>query len=196
MRTSIPADLKRRVLIESGYRCVHPNLSRDARRTSIILSRIHTEKGHRYENLVALCPNCHRMAETGIIDRKALRIYKSLLRAAHDRFSQFEMDVLFALVQQPTQGPTEWPTYLNLLIKRLVDAQLVALSPHPGGTVAILGLQVSPSPSSNHPGRARVSGKPWLCHEDLFGRGARYRRPQYRTPREGTSEARSFGNQN
>jgi hypothetical protein len=37
---------------------------------------------HAYENLIALCPNCHRRAGSGEIDRKALRIYKARLAAS------------------------------------------------------------------------------------------------------------------
>jgi hypothetical protein len=39
-------------------------------------------KSHDFENLIALCPNCHRRADAGEIDRKALRWYKSRLSAA------------------------------------------------------------------------------------------------------------------
>jgi hypothetical protein len=37
---------------------------------------------HTFENLIALCPNCHRRAERGDIDRKSLRLYKARLAAA------------------------------------------------------------------------------------------------------------------
>lgn len=34
-------------------------------------------RSHEYENLIALCPNCHRQADTGDIDKKSLREYKN-----------------------------------------------------------------------------------------------------------------------
>ena len=58
-------------------------------------------KEHNYENLIALCPNCHRLADRGRIDRKSLRMYKANLRYAHDRFSQLEVDLLFQLYKIP-----------------------------------------------------------------------------------------------
>jgi hypothetical protein len=39
---------------------------------------------HRFEDLIALCPNCHQMADRGEIDRKSLRLYKARLAAAFD----------------------------------------------------------------------------------------------------------------
>lgn len=37
---------------------------------------------HEYENLIALCPNCHRRADAGEIDRVSLRVYKARVVAA------------------------------------------------------------------------------------------------------------------
>jgi hypothetical protein len=37
---------------------------------------------HLFENLIALCPNCHRRADAGEIDRKSLQMYKARLSAA------------------------------------------------------------------------------------------------------------------
>jgi hypothetical protein len=80
---------------------------------------------HAYENLIALCPNCHRRAGGGEIDRKSQRMYKANLRFAHDKFSQFEVDVLFALFEIETGGPLPWPPYVDLLLKRLFDAEYI-----------------------------------------------------------------------
>ena len=75
-RPPIPAELRRRVLIEAGHRCVIPT----CRETEIDLHHIvpwDECKEHTFENLVALCPNCHRRAHKGEIDRKSLRLYKN-----------------------------------------------------------------------------------------------------------------------
>jgi hypothetical protein len=40
---------------------------------------------------ILFCPNCHRRADRGEIDRKSLRLYKLNLRFAHDKYSQLEM---------------------------------------------------------------------------------------------------------
>jgi 5-methylcytosine-specific restriction endonuclease McrA len=62
-RESIPAELKRKVLVEAGHRCAIPACR------SVVGVDIHHIipwakcKKHEYKNLIALCPNCHRMAE-------------------------------------------------------------------------------------------------------------------------------------
>ena len=77
-RPKIPAELKRRVLCEAGHRCaIHT-----CRQIEVEIHHIvpwSKCQEHKYENLIALCPNCHKMAEKGDIDRKALRIYKANL---------------------------------------------------------------------------------------------------------------------
>jgi hypothetical protein len=45
---------------------------------------------HTFENLIALCPNCHRRAERGDIDRTSLRLYKARLAAAF-RFEEVSL---------------------------------------------------------------------------------------------------------
>jgi len=75
----IPADLRRRVLVEAGHRCAIPA----CRHIDVDIHHIIPWKQcqkHEYENLIALCPNCHRRAGQGKIDRKSLRIYKEKLR--------------------------------------------------------------------------------------------------------------------
>ena len=79
VRVSIPADLRRRILIECGHRCSiptckHPNIE--------IHHIIPWESCHKHEftNLIALCPNCHTRAHKNEIDRKSLRRYKENLK--------------------------------------------------------------------------------------------------------------------
>jgi HNH endonuclease len=79
-RPGIPANIRRRVLVETGHRCAIP--------TCRYIEVDADTKAHVYDNLIALCPNCHRRAYKGEIDRKGLRIYKLNLRLAHDKYSQ------------------------------------------------------------------------------------------------------------
>ena len=120
-RPPIPTELRRLVLVDAGHRCAIPT----CRHIDVDVHHIvpwEQCKKHEYENLIALCPNCHRRADQGEIDRKSLRIYKANLRFAIDKYSQFEMDVLFELsTTRPSRG-LPFPSYLNLLIKRLLDA--------------------------------------------------------------------------
>jgi len=85
-RPNIPAEIERCVLVEAGHRCAIPTCRYIEVEIHHIIPWATCQK-HEYENLVALCANCHRRADRGEIDRKALRIYKANLRFAHDKFS-------------------------------------------------------------------------------------------------------------
>ena len=125
-RSLIPAELRRRVLVEAGHRCAIPT----CRHIDVDVHHIvpyEQCKKHEYENLIALCPNCHRRADQGEIDRKSLRMYKANLRFAIEKYSQFEMDVLFELSTTISSRGQPFPIYLNLLIKRLLDADFVRI---------------------------------------------------------------------
>lgn len=82
-RPSIPAELKRQVLVEAGHRCAIPT----CKQTEIDIHHIvpwETCKEHAFDNLIALCPNCHRRVHNGDIDRKSLVTYKrSLSQTVH-----------------------------------------------------------------------------------------------------------------
>ena len=78
MRNNIPAELRRAALIEAGHRCAIPRCGN----TGIDVHHIipwETCKKHEYNNLIALCPNCHRRAHKGEIYRKSLQEYKARL---------------------------------------------------------------------------------------------------------------------
>jgi len=81
VRPPIPADLRRQVLLEAGHRCaIHTCRHVDVDVHHIVpWAKV---QQHTFENLIALCPNCHRRAERGDIDRKSLRLYKARLAAA------------------------------------------------------------------------------------------------------------------
>jgi hypothetical protein len=68
-------------MCEAGHRCAIPS----CRHPTVDVHHIvpwEDRKSHDFENLIALCPNCHRRADSGAIDRKSLRWYKSQLSAA------------------------------------------------------------------------------------------------------------------
>jgi hypothetical protein len=127
-RPPIPADLCRKVLVEAGHRCAIPTCRYIEVEVHHIIPWAECND-HKYENLIALCPNCHQRADRGAIDRKSLRIYKANLRFAHDKFSQFEIDTLFAV----SKAVLPWPAYMNLLLKRLFDANYIELIPVQAG---------------------------------------------------------------
>lgn len=141
-RPPIPADTRRRVLVEAGHRCAIPT----CRHIEIDVHHIipwTTCREHKYENLIALCPNCHRRADRGDIDRKSLHLYKANLRFIHDKFSQLEIDVLFEAYNSESGQPILWPSFMVMLIKRILDAGYVECHPQ-GNHVTVSGLPISP----------------------------------------------------
>lgn len=82
-RTNIPAELRRQVLVEAGHRCAIHTCKYPATELHHIIPWARCRK-HTFANLIALCPNCHQMADAGTIDRKALLMYKSRLASAFD----------------------------------------------------------------------------------------------------------------
>ncbi|MCA1300567.1 HNH endonuclease [Stappia indica] len=142
-RPAIPADVKRRVLVEAGHRCAIPTCRYIEVDIHHIVSWAQCQ-AHEYDNLIALCPNCHRRADKGEIDRKSLRIYKFNLRLAHDKFSNLEMDILFELRKLPAGRGLHWPPFNMLLIKRVIDAGYIRVHQPQDGGVFIGGMRSDP----------------------------------------------------
>ena len=79
-RESISAILRRRLYVEAGHRCAIPTCLQ----TPIDLHHIipwEKCKEHSYDNLIALCPTCHRRADRSEIDRQSLFMYKARLQS-------------------------------------------------------------------------------------------------------------------
>jgi hypothetical protein len=74
-RPAIPADVKRAVLIESGYRCAVCGEPRPLERAHII--PWHKTKSHKAEDLICLCSSCHERADIEKWGEKALRQIKA-----------------------------------------------------------------------------------------------------------------------
>ena len=140
-RPTIPMEMKRRVLCEAGHHCAIPTCRNPFTVIHHIIPWAQC-KEHKYENLIALCPNCHTRADNGEIDRKSLRIYKANLSYAHDKFSQLEVDILFALDQ--AQGePIPFASFLKILIHRILEVEYV-VAKAPESSVEILGMNITP----------------------------------------------------
>jgi hypothetical protein len=136
-RPPIPSEIRRRVMVEAGHRCAIPT----CRHIEVEVHHIvpwEACKKHEYKNLIALCPNCHSRADTGKIDRKSLHLYKLNLRFAHDKYSQLEMDILFALGKK--EGAISWPSFNMILLRRIVESGFLHVMPLPGGSTAVFGL--------------------------------------------------------
>lgn len=141
-RPAISAEIERRVLVEAGHRCAIPT----CRHIEVDIHHIVPWaqcQAHEYDNLIALCPNCHRRADRGEIDRKSLRIYKFRLRYAHDKFSQIEMDTLFELNAMPDGQGMPWLGFMLIFLKRLGDAGYIGYQRPMAGIIAD-GVEGSP----------------------------------------------------
>ncbi|MFJ2292124.1 HNH endonuclease [Streptomyces sp. NPDC087894] len=90
-RPAIPAELRRQVLVEAGHRCAVPTCRQHPVDIEHIVDWAKVKK-HEFENLIALCPTCHRRKGDGPdqIDRKALRQYKANLSVLNSRYSDLE----------------------------------------------------------------------------------------------------------
>jgi len=120
-RPSVPAELRRRILVEAGHRCAIPTCRHPTTEIAHIESWSEVRE-HKYENLIALCPNCHQRADKGEIDKKSLRICKRILQRLTDRYDRFELVVLNELRQG---RPVNVAGNMLLLIKNLLDEELV-----------------------------------------------------------------------
>jgi hypothetical protein len=77
-RPSIPAEVRRQVLVEAGHRCAIQTC-RDSANLDLHHITPLAEGGQTtVENLIAICPNCHRLADRGKIDRQSLHKYKEI----------------------------------------------------------------------------------------------------------------------
>lgn len=143
-RPPIPAALQRRVLVEAGHRCAIPTCRCIQTELHHIVPWAKCHE-HKYENFIALCPNCHARADRGEIDREALRMYKANLRYMHDKFSQFEVDMLFECYHALRTGRRGVPfvEYLLMLVKRLLDEKYIDVSAS-GMMFNLGGLNSSP----------------------------------------------------
>lgn len=80
-RPSIPAGIRRSVLVEAGHCCAIKGCNEH---TYLEIHHIDLNRNNnKKENLIPLCDKHHKMAHASVIDRKALRQYKALLVDSH-----------------------------------------------------------------------------------------------------------------
>jgi hypothetical protein len=76
-RPSLPADIRRSVEVEAGHKC---SIKECNEHTYLEIHHINENReDNQLENLILLCTKHHKMAHKKVIDRKALKKYKSLL---------------------------------------------------------------------------------------------------------------------
>ncbi|GAB4052730.1 HNH endonuclease [Catellatospora paridis] len=125
-RPDIPADLKRRVMMEAGYRCAIPT----CRSHPCAIDHIDDwakVKEHRFENLIALCHQCHARKgnKPGQIDRKALLGYKANLSTLNAMYNDIERRMLETFAERHNEGEPwgviELDYRLHFMVSRLFD---------------------------------------------------------------------------
>jgi hypothetical protein len=141
-RPNISAELKRKVLVEAGHRCAIST----CRSLNVDIHHItpwNKCKKHEYKNLIALCPNCHRRADKNEIDKKSLLMYKNNLRFLYDKFTTFEIDILFELTRIPTNNALLIMPSFKLLLKRIIESKYIEWNETPPG-IMIGGMKSNP----------------------------------------------------
>jgi hypothetical protein len=98
-RDTIPAEVKRAVLVEAGHRCAIPTCRATTTEIAHIAPWAET-KDNSFENLIALCPNCHtRFDQKKEIDRPAVKMYKNNLGILNNRYGEFERKLFEVLAK-------------------------------------------------------------------------------------------------
>ena len=120
-RPAIPTQMRRDVLIESGYRCAMPH----CRETQIEIHHIigyATVQEHAFDNLIALCANCHQRVTRGEIDRKAITQIKANLSVLTHRYGDLEQRILHVFADAPPGTFTIMlPGGLDILLMYLIQ---------------------------------------------------------------------------
>jgi 5-methylcytosine-specific restriction endonuclease McrA len=100
-RPAIPADLRRKVLVEAGHSCA---VTKCGDHTYLEIHHIdHNRENNRLENLILLCRKHHAMAHDDVIDRKSLRLYKAKLHEAEMSEIRKRLEQVEQLVSNNTQ---------------------------------------------------------------------------------------------
>ncbi|MET8621681.1 MULTISPECIES: HNH endonuclease [Streptomyces] len=131
-RPAIPAELERRVLVEAGHRCAIPT----CRQHPVDIEHIDDwarVKKHEFENLIALCPTCHRRKgnRPGQIDRKSLRQYKANLLLLNNRYIDIERQLLDSFADEDARESMTIFTGMQWMLANLIRDGMVELADVP-----------------------------------------------------------------
>lgn len=132
-RPLIPIALERAVKIEAGHRCAIPTCRYPRTEIAHIIPW-HEVREHQFENLIALCPNCHDLYDKDKkIDRRSLQIYKANLSLLNHRYGEFERRLLQAFFDQPIKGSICLPGWHDFHVLHLLkDGLLIKMKENSG----------------------------------------------------------------
>ena len=134
-RPAIPRPLERDVLVEAGHRCAIPTCRQPTTEIAHIEPWAKVRE-HSFENLIALCPNCHHRYDKGEIDRLAMQRYKANLGILTSRYGDIERRVLKRFADHPEETIIEveggeWDIFLMYLLEDgLLEDQSEKLQPN------------------------------------------------------------------
>lgn len=169
-RPPIPRPLIRQVKLEAGHRCAIPT----CRLTTIEIAHIEPwskVKEHKFENLIALCPNCHTRFDKGEIDRKSMLQYKANLAAINDRYSDLEKRILSIFAREPNSNTIQLPGDYDIMLMMVIDDGLLSRGMKPQSGMAIGTAQGTVYIGPHHyqltsKGREFVSG--WAAAKEIL----------------------------
>lgn len=127
-RKSLSIEVKKLVLHEAGYKCASPTCRYPITLDIHHLEQISDNGSNEPENLVALCPNCHREHHNGVIPIESLRAWKLLLLSLNEGFDRKTIDLLLALDKAPPNLNLSVDGFLecaSLIASGLVDFQIM-----------------------------------------------------------------------
>lgn len=127
-RPALPRPLDRAVKVEAGHRCAIPT----CRQHPIEIAHIEPRSGSNdvFDNLIALCANCHTRYDKGEIDRAAMRQYKANLSVVNSRYGDLEQRILGHFARNPDpQMVILLPGGMGILVENLIKDGLVELLP-------------------------------------------------------------------
>lgn len=110
-RPAIPAQLKRDLMEEAGYRCaIQTCKGTDALQLAHIVPWSQVRE-HSFENMIVLCAVDHHRYDAGTIPRKSIEAFKANLGLLRSRYSDAERRILeaFALDGRPLSTNNAWP---------------------------------------------------------------------------------------
>ncbi len=131
-RPKIPADLQRRVMIETGYSCAVCRARLPLEIDHIVnWSKV---KEHTFDNLIALCPTCHALKKDDSnprhINRSSLKKIKSNLMLLNGRYSDIERRFIDFSREIIRKDPSVTPniqiaSVMHITVRHIIDDKIV-----------------------------------------------------------------------
>jgi hypothetical protein len=167
-RPPLPRPLERQVKVEAGHRCAIPTCRSHPIDVAHIEPRKPDGSNDVFENLIALCANCHRRYDNDEIDRTAMRQYKANLSVLNNRYGDLEQRLLLTYAREPGTGVVQLPGGLGLLLTYLIEdglIQAVSAETLGIGQVEVMGMPSHEYFTITDKGREFIAR--WLQAEDL-----------------------------